>query len=1304
VLRRFIAVATSAALVSTLVVGFGPAAGAADIGSPVQNTATVESRGDVLLSWAATPGAAAYTVQVATDQSGAASSLVTSVAGTRNLSWVPPTTIQTTEDRTLYWRVGSHATTSGAPTYSAYQPFDVPALPTPQLVSPGSDLGGTVVYPKAVVFTWQPVPGAQSYTVEYSADGFPTGTAVANTTTATTFTPATPLARTSGGDPITWSWRVRANFYVGSSTAISGAFSDPYSFNVAWPASASRPELQSPADGANLSDVKLQWKSVPGAASYKVVVGVSRSDDLTLVTSEVVAAQGTTTATTFVPAVALLDQNYFWQIVPLDYAGNPGIASEVRQFRKVWGDQTAANAAAGTGVTYPVPLVGGQTIGTATPTTLADFKLAWNPIPRATFYEVEVYPTNGEPMLSCHTASTSASIVAVHVVGTGSNGSLVGADDCLWSSEPTKRIRAGGTYRWRVRGIDYSGASATTLTSSLPTGTLWSDWSDPQDGQFPERARYVAVLAGPPPTGGEIAAPDLGAWTAEQSAAAGRPSPEFRWSPASYVKTVGQVGWVDGYDVRIALNEQMTNVVAQERTPATSLRVNGVFQDNETTLPYFWQVRPFVVPTGSWTDVVYTDDWSAAHPSWTKTSTATAFWPSPSADADHLQPVTTYPDGTVLLSWKPQAVNALEDGGSRGYLLVVKRGDGSSVGSKKIEYPWYVAADPASGKPLAAGSYKFTVQPLDANGNAGRPSADQAFTIAAPAPVVTPVPDSPVGTVRSSVSLTWTPAAPAVRYNVQYWNVANPDLRITVGSTSVKQSAVTVGDLQPGEYRWHVQSVDSAGNVSSWSSASDFTVVRQAPNPTVDAGVLLGTTERRLSWDPVAGASRYLVQVSYGTTTTAHETRATSFAPTVDMVYGTTYTWSVVALGEKYGTGSSRISLGESAARTFTVSTLPLTPSVSNLSIAGTGLIVTWNDLVGAARGTNGTLGYDVRFRPQATPAQDWSYRPTVMGTTLTLSGLVGNTTYEVQVAARNSEGLGAWSSTRTRATAGPPGSPQNLRATAGLRTLAVQWSTPSTVLPVSSYSLRWRALSSTTWTTKTFPASTTAYTITGLSQTTYRVEVRAVSPAGTGLPATIDQVSYAPASAPRSLVVKRGDRQATATWIAPSSLGGSTLAGYVVDRRVYSSSLAKWGVWTQVNTTGATTTTAVLSPLTNGMRYEFRVTARTTAGPGSASAAVAVIPAGKPKAPTYVKVALTAGKSKVTWVRPSSNGSALTSQKIQVSTNGTTFTTVKTTTGTATSYTWTGGRKGKAYFVRVIAYNAVGASPPSTAVRFVAK
>jgi hypothetical protein len=130
-----------------------------------------------------------------------------------------------------------------------------------------------------------------------------------------------------------------------------------------------------------------------------------------------------------------------------------------------------------------------------------------------------------------------------------------------------------------------------------------------------------------------------------------------------------------------------------------------------------------------------------------------------------------------------------------------------------------------------------------------------------------------------------------------------------------------------------------------------------------------------------------------------------------------------------------------------------------------------------------------------------------------------------------------------------------------------------------------------------------------------------------------------------------------------------------------------------------------VLTGLVNGTSYHVRVYAKTTPAPvGTASATLSVVPAGKPLAPSSVKVAVAKGSAKVTWKKPSANGSAITSYVLQYSTNGKTWSTKAYPKASATSYTWSKPSKGKTYYVRIYAKSAVGSGTVSASVRFVAK
>lgn len=1306
-LRRTLAALVSAVLLVPVAAVTAPAAWAAPE-PPSGAVSSVDSDGDIHLTWPGADGASAYSLQVATDSSFSSSSLVRSVT-TYNRAWIVPDELSTSDGRSLYWRVASFGSATSALTLGAYsEPVRLDLEPTdvPTLVSPGGPLGGVVTYPDPVAFTWTPVSGAQQYRVQWASDAAFTTDVRSVTTTATSYTPAQPLPRMAGDTPITWHWRVQPVLYTGTTTGVTGAYSEPWTFTVEWPAETAQPQLLSPANwtaGApGISDVQLRWTPVRGAARYEVVIGAGRSDDGRSVTSPVADAGGRTSFTTWVPTVAFADRNLFWQVIPYDRAGNAGTASAVWQFRKLWGAQTGPETAPDADVTYPEPLVGGSA-GAPTVMSIDDLELAWNPVPRATLYEVEVVPTNGLPRLTCRTASTSATIIARTVDDVNSREDLAGESQCLWSSTAAHRIVAGATYTWRVRAIDYSGSSTTTLQSlSNPAGTLMSAWSDPEKAGEEARERWFKLTA-PHETTATIAEPDTTAWAAG-SAVVGQPSPVFSWNTAVYYVNTGtteapvlETRPVDGYEVRVALNRDMTNTVAVLWTPSTRLRINGVFRDNQTGMPYYWNVRPLT--TTNWTtNVSYRAPASAGTPSWNKASTATAFY------ADESLNQTTSADGTITFAWQPQAVTAPDDGGSRGYQVTVTTSGGTLIGSAKVEYPSFVAVNPKENTRLADGNYKLTVAPLDANGAPGRPSAERSFTVTAPAPVATAA-----SVAAGSARLTWATEATTSRFVLQYRNVASgvTTTVTTVDGAQLTQSGYTVPDLPAGTYTWQVQSVDAAGNLTSMSAPSTFTIEDRRPTLLTETDQVLTSSNRVLDWEPVPGVSRYLVQVATSSgglaTATPVETRASAYAPTTAVTFGTPYYWRVRAVPEKLLT-STRLILGESLEGRFFAQTAPVAPAGTTPTVSAGGLTFAWGALTTAGAGSAQTVEYVVRYRVKQTPEVDWTVLEPTTATSLALTLLMTSTTYQFEVAGRTDEGQGPWSKTVEKATLSVPSAPTNLQPVAGLRSISLTW-TPaaSSGTSLTGQTLRYRSTTAETWTTVALSAGTNRYAITGLAPAAvYRIEIVGHNVVGTGPAAAAEQIAIGPATAPQKLVAVRGDRQVKLTW-EPASFEGDQLQDYAVEMRSYSASTKTWTSWTLK--TATTSRTATISSLANGTTYEFRVYARTVVGKnGTPSAAKAAVPAGKPFAPTGVKAVATSGRITVSWTKAQANGSTVSGYSVKYSLDGKTWTTLPKTTASATSKVWTGPKKGKVYRFRVYTVSNLGTSVASTTVSVTAR
>lgn len=121
-------------------------------------------------------------------------------------------------------------------------------LTSPQLAAPVN--GSTVDFP--LTFTWSPVTGAYSYTLEYSRDiGFSNAESV--TLFGTSYVISSPLEEGR------WYWRVKANTSQGG----SGPWSTVWSFEVGLPV----PQLLSPSNGASqgTSEVSFDWSDVTGS-------------------------------------------------------------------------------------------------------------------------------------------------------------------------------------------------------------------------------------------------------------------------------------------------------------------------------------------------------------------------------------------------------------------------------------------------------------------------------------------------------------------------------------------------------------------------------------------------------------------------------------------------------------------------------------------------------------------------------------------------------------------------------------------------------------------------------------------------------------------------------------------------------------------------------------------------------------------------------------------------------------------------------------------------------------------------------
>ena len=350
-------------------------------------------------------------------------------------------------------------------------------------------------------------------------------------------------------------------------------------------------------------------------------------------------------------------------------------------------------------------------------------------------------------------------------------------------------------------------------------------------------------------------------------------------------------------------------------------------------------------------------------------------------------------------------------------------------------------------------------------------------------------------------------------------------------------------------------------------------------------------------------------------------------------------------------------------------------------------------------------------------------------GTTANVTGLEENTeyTFEIYSDATCSTSLGLVANFTTAFSdsphvtppggSGTPLAPSKPTATGGDRRVTLSWTSNG---DGGSSITRWQYVKQvgddafeTTWTD--IPGSgedTTTHTVTGLANgTVYRFKVRAVNAVNAGAaspesdpvtPAAVTTATVPPA--PGRPTVARGDGRVTLAWTS-SGDGGSPITKWQYVKQAGDDAFET--TWTDVPGSTGRTTTHVVTDLTNGAAYRFRVRAVNAVGAGAASPeSHAVTPAGAPPAPGRPTV--TGGDRRVTlaWTSNGNGGSTITRWQYVKQAGGGPFETIwtdipnsneRTTTHVVTDLT-----NGIAYRFKVRAVNTVGAgaaSPESASV-----
>ena len=231
-------------------------------------------------------------------------------------------------------------------------------------------------------------------------------------------------------------------------------------------------------------------------------------------------------------------------------------------------------------------------------------------------------------------------------------------------------------------------------------------------------------------------------------------------------------------------------------------------------------------------------------------------------------------------------------------------------------------------------------------------------------------------------------------------------------------------------------------------------------------------------------------------------------------------------------------------------------------------------------------------------------------------SAVTNGLTYFYMVSASNSAGEGA-KSVEVSATPHPPptipGAPENLQAAAGFGMVTLSWQQPADDggEAITSYTIYRGTTPSTLSQIGTVAGSVTEYGDMGVTAgTTYYYQASATNLIGEGPRSnTASATMPGPPGQPTGLAVTAGTLQATLTWSAPASDGGSPITNYRIYRGVSS------GAYSPVAMTG-NVLTYTDTGLAGGQTYYYSVSAVNSIGEGQKSAEQSVSIAQPPNVP----------------------------------------------------------------------------------------
>jgi protein-S-isoprenylcysteine O-methyltransferase Ste14 len=543
-------------------------------------------------SWAPVAGAAKYDFQLAVDP--AFESIVDGQGhGAFRTANTFGSVDKTLADGTYYWRVRAIGKNDRAGRWSAVRSFVKRWDDAPALRGPAN--GATVRYPgEPLVLSWSPVPFAYKYLVTIATDPSLAHSALGDRlqsaeTSGTDLALPTALARG------TYYWAVTpldAGRHPGTRSAV-GSFTWDWPTTTATRVTDLRDDPRLPnGTTPRLYDPQFAWDSVPGAAQYQVEVNPT-SD---FVPGSRVCCDDVVLGTSLSPRKLLGNNTYHWRVRAIDLDGNAGDWNVGPTFRKDFDaiNPSIPNLHVRDNQQDAEPARGGLVDAPVTDSPV----IAWDPVPGASSYEVNVVPWEdgigacdwGTSDSTQHWTTTTATTAWTPLSGAWNLVNPAGKNAPILAFDGgNKFLRDGSTYCAQIRARSDRDAANRDVRGD------WTQVGGPGEPAFTyQKSPLAACDAAPAMQPEDYHAPTDG--RRAQNGTANRRTPLFTWEP---------VPGACSYYVVVARDRELTNVVdvALTNEPAYAPRgLLGPTNYTDETTTYYWSVVPAMGRNGStWT-------------------------------------------------------------------------------------------------------------------------------------------------------------------------------------------------------------------------------------------------------------------------------------------------------------------------------------------------------------------------------------------------------------------------------------------------------------------------------------------------------------------------------------------------------------------------------------------------------------------------------------------------------------------------------------------------------------------------------